>query len=158
MRPWHIRDSYEDPVVPHGDPVSVEGQWSVAIHYVRGVGQQQFTLTQKGHALEGTQHGELYSAALAGEIHGNQIRLRSSMAVPGSTLDWDFTGIAQKDTMTGTVDMGEYGIGSVARISRRKNIGRGLAPSLQPIQRVGQVGDLKSGGTTVQEVGLCEKS
>jgi uncharacterized pyridoxal phosphate-dependent enzyme len=100
---------YEDPVVPDGDPVSVEGQWSVAIHYVRGVGQQQFALTQKGHALEGTQHGELYSAALAGEIHGDQIRLRSNMAVPGSTLDWDFTGIAQKDTMTGTVDMGEYG-------------------------------------------------
>jgi hypothetical protein len=81
----------------------------VAIHYIRGVGEQQFTLMQKGHALEGTQQGELYRAALAGEIHGGQIRLRSTMAVPGSTLDWDFSGTAQKDTMTGTVDMGEYG-------------------------------------------------
>ena len=100
---------YEEPVVPDGDPVSVEGQWSVSIHYIRGVGQQQFTLTQNGHALEGMQQGELYSATLAGEIHGDQIMLRSGMSVPGSTLDWAFSGIVQGDTITGTVDMGEYG-------------------------------------------------
>jgi uncharacterized pyridoxal phosphate-dependent enzyme len=102
-------EPHVDPLAPAGEPVSVEGQWRVTIHYIRGVGEQRFTLKQNGSTLKGTQQGELYSAALTGEIHGSQIRLRSIMAVPGSTLDWDFTGTAQKDTMTGTVDMGEYG-------------------------------------------------
>jgi seryl-tRNA(Sec) selenium transferase len=98
-----------EPALSQGDPLPVQGRWRVAIHYTRGVGEQQFTMTQRGCALEGMQHGELYSAALTGEIHGGHIALRSCMAVPGSTLDWDFRGVAEKDTMTGTVDLGEYG-------------------------------------------------
>ena len=96
-------------VKPSSTPLHVQGSWRVAIHYTRGLGEQHFTLAQRGCALEGIQEGVLYSAALAGEIHGDQIRLRSTMAVPGSIIDWDFCGVVQEDTMTGTVDLGEYG-------------------------------------------------
>ncbi len=99
----------EGPVMPAGTPLQVQGRWRVTIHYTRGVGEQQFTLTQNGCSLEGMQQGALYGAALTGEIHGDQVALRSSMAVPGSTVEWNFRGVAQKDTMTGTVDLGEYG-------------------------------------------------
>ena len=100
----------EEPIVAGGEAQPVHGVWRVAIQYTRGIGEQQFTLAQRGCALEGMQKGELYSAALTGEIHGDQISVRSRMAVPGSTLEWDFRGIVVKDTMTGTVDLGEYGI------------------------------------------------
>ncbi len=76
---------------------------------VRGVGEQQFTLQQKGNELSGTQQGELYSAELKGSMHGGQIELRSTMAVPGNFIEFHFQGSAQGNTMTGTVDLGEYG-------------------------------------------------
>ena len=38
-----------------------------------------------------------------------QIELRSIMAVPGNFIEWTFQGIAQENTMAGTVDLGEYG-------------------------------------------------
>ncbi len=100
---------YQDPVLPSGAPATVQGKWAVAIRYLRGVGEQQFTLQQKGNELSGTQQGELYGAALKGAIHGGQIELRSTMAVPGNFIEWTFQGNVQGNTMTGTVDLGEYG-------------------------------------------------
>ena len=100
---------YEDPVLPSGAPATVQGKWAVAIQYLRGVGEQQFTLQQKGNELSGTQQGEIYGAALKGAIHGGQIELRSTMAVPGNFIEWTFQGNVQGNTMTGTVDLGEYG-------------------------------------------------
>jgi hypothetical protein len=100
---------YEDPLLPSAAPVPVQGTWAVAIRYERGVGEQQFTLRQSGNELSGTQQGELYSAPLAGVIHGGEIELRSTMAVPGNFIEWTFQGIAREKTMAGTVDLGEYG-------------------------------------------------
>jgi hypothetical protein len=100
---------YEDPVLPSGAPMAVQGTWAVAIRYERGVGEQQFTLQQSGNELTGTQQGELYSASLTGVVHGVEIALRSIMAVPGNLIEWTFQGIAQEKTMAGTVDLGEYG-------------------------------------------------
>jgi hypothetical protein len=100
---------YEDPVLPSSAPIAVEGTWAVAIQYLRGVGEQRFTLQQRGNELSGTQQGELYSAALKGAIHGGQIDLRSTMEVPGNFIEFHFQGNAQGNTMTGTVDLGEYG-------------------------------------------------
>jgi seryl-tRNA(Sec) selenium transferase len=100
---------YEDPVLPSGAPMTVQGAWAVAIQYIRGVAEQHFTLQQRGNELSGTQQGELYSAALKGVIHGGQIELRSTMAVPGNFIEFHFQGNVQGNTMTGTVDLGEYG-------------------------------------------------
>ena len=38
-----------------------------------------------------------------------QIELHSAMAVPGNFIEFTFQGNAQGNTMTGTVDLGEYG-------------------------------------------------
>jgi seryl-tRNA(Sec) selenium transferase len=100
---------YENPVLPSGTPMTVQGTWDVAIRFERGAGEQHFTLLQNGHELTGTQQGELYSAALTGVIHGGQIKLRSNMKVPGNSIEWTFEGLAQEKTMAGTVDLGEYG-------------------------------------------------
>jgi len=42
------------PVIPRA-PVQVQGQWSVAIQYSRGIGEQRFTLEQSGNDLTGVQ-------------------------------------------------------------------------------------------------------
>ena len=101
---------YENPPVPKGALAQLSGNWAVTIKYVRGQGEQQFTLQQTGGALTGTQKGELYQGALTGVVRANTVEMRSRMPVPGSVVDWRFKGTASGNAMSGTVDLGEYGI------------------------------------------------
>jgi len=100
---------YEDPVIPSGPPAPVKGKWAVSIQYLRGTGEQHFTLEQSGNELTGTQQGELYKAELKGSIHATQIELRSVMAVSGNEIPWTFRGEVQDNNIAGSVHMGEYG-------------------------------------------------
>ncbi len=100
---------YRDPVVAQGDAVQVHGTWAVTIRYTRGVGEQHFTLMQEGNTVSGTQRGELYPASLVGEVHGDEIRLRSTMQVSGHSIEWNFAGRASASAMSGRVELGEYG-------------------------------------------------
>ena len=100
---------YENPVIPTGTPAPVQGTWAVTIEYLRGIGEQKFTLEQNGNDLTGTQNGEIYNAKLKGSVHANQIELHSSMAVGGNSIPWTFKGTIEGNNIAGTVRMGEYG-------------------------------------------------
>ncbi len=100
---------YKNPVVPTGTPVRIAGKWAVAIQYSRGIGEQVFTLSQTGGDLEGVQHGALYTAPLKGEVHANQVELRSEMPVSGNSILWTFKGQVEGDRLAGTVHLGEFG-------------------------------------------------
>lgn len=101
--------SYPTPAVPSGAPASVSGQWSVQIHYLRGLGEQQFRLEQNGNQVTGEHHGEIYHAPFQGMIHGDQIELHSVMPVAGNPLRCNFKGTVDGNHMNGTLNMGEYG-------------------------------------------------
>ena len=101
---------YANPPVPKGALASLAGSWAFTITYERGVGEQQFILQQTGSALTGTQKGEIYQGTVTGTVRANTVEMRSRMPVPGSTIDWRFKGTASGKTMSGTVDLGEYGI------------------------------------------------
>lgn len=101
--------SYPTPAVPSGAPASVNGQWSVQIHYLRGLGEQQFRLEQNGNQVTGEHHGEIYHAPFQGIIHGDQIELHSVMPVAGNPLRCNFKGTVDGNHMNGTLNMGEYG-------------------------------------------------
>ena len=101
---------YANPPVPKGPLASLAGSWAFTIKYERGVGEQQFTLQQNGGELTGAQKGEIYQGAVTGLVRGSTVEMRSRMSVPGSTIDWRFKGTASGNAMSGTVDLGEYGI------------------------------------------------
>ena len=105
LKPGH----YSDPVISSGTPSQIAGKWAVTIHYLRGKGEQQFTLSQSGNNVTGKHQGEIYQADLKGEIHGAQIELHSTMAVSGNAIPWTFKGEVQDNSMSGSVHMGEYG-------------------------------------------------
>jgi uncharacterized pyridoxal phosphate-dependent enzyme len=100
---------YENPVIPTGNPAPVQGSWAVTIQYLRGTGEQKFTIEQNGNELSGIQNGEIYNAKLTGVIHADQIELHSTMQVPGNIVPWTFKGTVQGNTISGNVNMGEYG-------------------------------------------------
>jgi uncharacterized pyridoxal phosphate-dependent enzyme len=100
---------YKDPVAPKGAPVAVAGTWAVTVQYLRGQGMQKFTLTQSGGEVSGLHQGELYSGKLQGQVRGDTVELRTMMEVPGNPIHWTFTGTAHGNSMSGAVNMGEYG-------------------------------------------------
>jgi hypothetical protein len=101
---------YEDPAVPKGAMAKLSGNWAVTIQYVRGQGEQQFTLQQDGASLTGSQKGEIYQGAITGTVRANTLEMVSRMPVPGSVIDWRFKGTVTGNNMSGTVNLGEYGI------------------------------------------------
>jgi uncharacterized pyridoxal phosphate-dependent enzyme len=100
---------YPTPPVPGGAPAAMAGTWAVSIQYTCGIGEQHFALKQDGNALSGDHKGEIYNGTLEGSIHGDQVKLRSNMVVPGNGIHWTFEGSVRGNSMSGKADMGEYG-------------------------------------------------
>jgi hypothetical protein len=101
--------SYPTPALPSGTPASVAGNWAVTIQYSCGTGAQHFVLKQDGNAVTGDHKGEIYTGTVQGSIHGDQITLRSNMAVPGNGIHWTFEGTVRGNSASGNANMGEYG-------------------------------------------------
>jgi uncharacterized pyridoxal phosphate-dependent enzyme len=103
--PGHI----ENPVVPTGALANLTGTWAVEIDFLRGSSQQQFVLEQKGTAVTGTQHGELYTTDMHGKVTADHVTLTSAMFISGSNVPYTFTGVVSGTTLSGSVKLGEYG-------------------------------------------------
>ncbi len=101
---------FETAVVPAGTPASVAGSWAVEIHYLRGTGEQRFVLQQNGNGVSGEHHGELYNTTFRiGSIHSDQIAMTSILPITGYPITCNFKGTVVGNTMSGTLNMGEYG-------------------------------------------------
>lgn len=101
---------YPDPPVPSGAPAAVEGAWAVSVEYLCGQGSQKFTLRQDGGDVSGMHQGEIYNGRLRGTVRGDSVEFHTVMEVPGNDIRWTFTGTHQGGRMSGTADMGEYGL------------------------------------------------
>ncbi|HKW99838.1 MAG TPA: hypothetical protein VJN43_19010 [Bryobacteraceae bacterium] len=99
----------ETPPVPTAEPVNVDGQWEAHIEFLRGAAQHTLVLEQKGSDLVGTHHGEILVGDLHGTVAGNEVNFRGSQKCEGTRLFYDFTGKVEGDTMSGAVNLGEYG-------------------------------------------------
>ncbi len=100
---------YENPPVYTGATAHLAGTWNVTIQYVRGVGEQRFTLKQEGDKVSGEQKGEIFNAALEGKVTADHVVLTSVMPANGYQIDYTFTGVVTGDRLAGNVKLGEYG-------------------------------------------------
>ena len=97
------------PEIPQGAPANVAGIWKVQMKYLCSEGGQRFLLEQQGGAVAGVHQGEIYNGNLTGKVHAQQVSFRSVMPVGGNEIEYSFAGSAAGDTMSGTVELGEYG-------------------------------------------------
>jgi seryl-tRNA(Sec) selenium transferase len=100
---------FETEPLPQGEPAFVAGQWEVKIDFKRGSAIHTIILEQKGGSLVGTHHGEYVSGDLSGAVAANLVRFRSSQRIHGTFLFCDFMGTVEGESMSGVIDMGEYG-------------------------------------------------
>jgi uncharacterized pyridoxal phosphate-dependent enzyme len=100
---------YENPPVYSGATANLAGTWNVTIHYVRGVGEQQFILQQEGSKLSGEQKGEIFNATFEGKVDADHVTLTSVMPANGYQVNFVFTGVVAGNHLSGDVKLGEYG-------------------------------------------------
>ena len=99
----------EAKAVPSGDPAELAGRWDAVVEYQRGKAQHVLMFEQKGESLTGTHQGEIVVGDLRGGVAGNNVHFSAHHRIEGTSLDFGFHGKVEGDSMTGTVDLGEYG-------------------------------------------------
>lgn len=100
---------FENPPVPQGQLAQVAGVWEAELTFQRGSGHHTFDLEQQGSTLRGVHRGEFLTANLHGSIEADQIEFRAVHPYEGTHLSYTFTGKVDGDTMSGKVNLGEYG-------------------------------------------------
>jgi L-seryl-tRNA(Ser) seleniumtransferase len=100
------KDPVTEPVAPAAD---LTGHWDVRIEYAAGTSTHGLFLRQQGNDLDGSHRGDFITRDLTGVIDGNRVRIHSAYGEDhGDSLSFSFTGTVTGDTITGTLDMGEY--------------------------------------------------
>jgi L-seryl-tRNA(Ser) seleniumtransferase len=96
-----------EPVVA---PVAnLSGRWDVEIQYTASKSTHVIHVMQKDNALAGAHEGDFISRDLTGTINGDAVRFASYQGEShGVSLSYRFTGKISGDTMSGSLDMGEY--------------------------------------------------
>jgi L-seryl-tRNA(Ser) seleniumtransferase len=88
---------------------ALSGEWDVEIRFVRGEASHRLFLEQKGGDLLGHHRGDILSGDARGTFDGSRVKLRSSHRYEGTSLSYNFDGVLEGNTITGKVEMGEYG-------------------------------------------------
>ena len=94
---------------PPSGEAQLTGLWDVELDFVRGSVQHKLFLEQKGPNLTGNHRGETLDGDVRGKVTGNRARFRSRHRYEGTAIGYAFDGIQEGDSLTGTVDLGEYG-------------------------------------------------
>jgi L-seryl-tRNA(Ser) seleniumtransferase len=88
---------------------NLTGRWEVQIQYAAGRSTHVLHLSQQGNQLSGAHDGEFSSRDIAGSINGNTVQLSSSLSGQrGDSVSYRFTGTLAENSISGTIDMGEY--------------------------------------------------
>jgi L-seryl-tRNA(Ser) seleniumtransferase len=100
------KEAMKTPAAPAGD---LTGPWDVNIQYAASKSTHTLFLRQKGNDVDGTHQGDFVTRDLSGSIDGDTVKLRSAFTeAHGDSIGFTFSGKLAGDTITGTLDMGEY--------------------------------------------------
>lgn len=116
---------HEPKPVPAVQPPAADltGRWDVEIQYLAGKSTHTLHLTQKGNRLQGAHQGDFLVRDLFGEMNGAAVNFSSVQTERhGDSLNYRFKGQLSGDSMSGTLDMGEYL--SATWTARRHSYGR----------------------------------
>ena len=114
-RLYEIFSNAPGPKPPEPEPppaaVDVSGQWDVQIDYSVGAARHGFFLAMEDSLLSGEHTGRIASGSVHGRVSGREVDFSSSARYEGTHLRYRFIGQASGNTMSGQVDLGEYGKG-----------------------------------------------
>ncbi len=94
------------------DNVDLTGTWILQVETAAGSGSPTFTFKQTGDTLEGTYEGTFGKATVTGKVNGNKATWSFTADAQGTQLNITYSATVEKDTMKGTVTLGELGEGT----------------------------------------------
>ena len=108
------------PVEPPAPPAAeLSGIWDVEIKYTASKTTHTLQLLQNGARVTGNHQGNFQSRDISGAVAGSDVTLQSVVTERhGDSLNYRFAGKVSGDTMTGTLDLGEY-LGATWTAKRR---------------------------------------
>jgi L-seryl-tRNA(Ser) seleniumtransferase len=97
-----------EPVRPPAGNLS--GRWQVEIQFAANRSTHTLYLQQDGSEVHGTHQGNFVARDMSGRVNGDDVFLSSSETerVAGNSLQFRFTGKVSGESMSGTLNMGEY--------------------------------------------------
>jgi hypothetical protein len=95
-----------------GARLDVTGTWAFQVETSGGSGTPTMTLKQDGEKLTGHYSGQLGEAPLTGTVKGNAVEFTIEVTFEGNAFHIVYTGTADKDSMKGTVKLGDLGDGT----------------------------------------------
>ncbi|THV60970.1 aminotransferase class V-fold PLP-dependent enzyme [Flagellimonas alvinocaridis] len=91
---------------------NLSGEWEVTMWFAATSSDQTFVIVQKDKDIKGTHYGSYASRGLMGNIHGDEVLIRSSHTEDGVRLNFTFKGkVHNAQNMGGDVSFSEYGNG-----------------------------------------------
>jgi L-seryl-tRNA(Ser) seleniumtransferase len=98
------------PVVTPKPPAgNLNGHWKVDIQFTAGRSTHTLDLVQDGSRITGTHQGDFRARDLTGTIDGDTVAFATRLAESrGENLGFRFSGKLAGDSMSGSIDMGEY--------------------------------------------------
>jgi L-seryl-tRNA(Ser) seleniumtransferase len=104
---------------PAAPAAEIAGRWDVLVQYDAGSAEHKLFLATKGNKVSGTHMGWALEGELKGVIDGDTVELHTALPIGGQRLPYGFSGKVAGDTMSGELDLGEYGR---ARWSAKRHI------------------------------------
>ena len=88
--------------------VDITGTWDLSVETPSGTGNPVLEIKQAGADLTGTYAGAFGTAPLTGKIKGEKFEIKFN----SGGIDMVYKGKSDGATMKGSVDLGQYGMGS----------------------------------------------
>ena len=88
---------------------NIAGRWQIEIKYAATASRHAFHLQQDGNRLTGIHQGDFLTRDINGTIDADTVTLASTVTErQGDSLNYRFSGKVSGETLSGTLDMGEY--------------------------------------------------
>lgn len=90
--------------------VNLDGKWAVEIRYAAGSSRHALIFRVDRNRITGTHSGAQLSGPLIGYVDGDRVQVQSKLNyAPNIDIEYVFTGRITPDSISGDIDLGEYG-------------------------------------------------
>lgn len=88
--------------------VNIGGHWEVTVDFFSSTSHHSLYIQQEGNWIAGTHHSDFSAQEITGLLEGGQLKMRSQVRIPGSSVTYLFSGTASGDALSGSIYLGEY--------------------------------------------------
>lgn len=103
------------PALAQAEPapaLDLSGAWVFTVQSPNGTGTRQVTLTQEGDSISGTISSSRASGEFTGVLEGGRLTFTVVLAMDSGPFPVIYDATIVGDEMEGTVDYGDYGLGT----------------------------------------------